>query len=83
MVFLERVGEDQNVVEIMDTTPSVIRSWNILFIIVWKVAGLLVRLKYMTRGLNRPLLVQNAAFHSSPSWIWTLFYPQRMSSLVK
>jgi hypothetical protein len=30
---------------------------------------------YMTRGSNRPLLVQNVAFHSSPSQMWTLLYP--------
>jgi hypothetical protein len=50
---------------------------------VWKVAGLFVRLKYMTRGSNKPLFVRNAAFHSSPSWMRTLLYPQQMSSLVK
>jgi hypothetical protein len=39
--------------------PSVIRSWKISFIMVWKVAGLLVRPKYMTRGSNRPLEPMN------------------------
>ena len=39
--------------------------------------------KYMTKGLNRPLLVWKAAFHSSPSLILILLYPHRMSSLVK
>jgi hypothetical protein len=38
-VFLQRVGEDQNVVEIDGDNTSVIRSWNISLIIVWKVAG--------------------------------------------
>jgi hypothetical protein len=50
---------------------------------VWKVARLLVRLKYMTRGSNKPLFVWNAAFHSLPSQMWTLLYPHWMSSLVK
>jgi hypothetical protein len=66
-----------------ETTPSVMRSWKISFIIVWKVAGLLVRPKYMTRGLKRPQFVQMAAFHSLPSQIWTLLYPQCTLSFVK
>jgi hypothetical protein len=45
-----------------EMTPSVIRSYKISFIIIWKVARLLVRPKYMTRGSNKPLLVWNAAF---------------------
>jgi hypothetical protein len=45
------------VVTYTETTPSVIRSWNISFIMVWKVVGLFVRLKYMTRGSNKPLFV--------------------------
>jgi hypothetical protein len=53
----------------------VIRSWKISFIIIWKVAGLLVRPKYMTRGSNKPLLVWNMAFHSLPSQMRTLLYP--------
>ena len=53
------------------------------FIMVWKVAGLLVRLKNMTRGLKRPQFVQKAAFHSSPSLIHMLLYPQHTSSFVK
>jgi hypothetical protein len=64
-------------------TPSAIRSWNISFIIIWNVAGLLVRPKYMTRGSNKPLLVQNVAFHLSPSQMQTLLYSQWTSSLVK
>jgi hypothetical protein len=48
-------------------TPLVIRSWKIMFIMVWNVARLLVRPKYMTRGSNRPPFVWNMAFHSSPS----------------
>ena len=30
------------------------RFWKMLFIMVWKVAGLLVIPKNITRGLNRP-----------------------------
>jgi hypothetical protein len=50
---------------------------------VWKVAGELVKLKNITRGSNSPLLVMNAAFHSSPCLILTLLYPQRMSNFEK
>jgi hypothetical protein len=46
-----------------ETTPF--RSWNIWFIMVWKVARLFVGPKYMTRGSNKPLFVWNAAFHLS------------------
>ena len=38
------------------------------FIIVWKVAGELVNPKDITLGSNNPLLVMNAAFHSSPDF---------------
>jgi hypothetical protein len=41
-----------------------------------------VRPKYITRGSKRPWLVWDAAFHSSPSWICTLLYPQCTLSLV-
>ncbi|KIJ08059.1 hypothetical protein PAXINDRAFT_41482, partial [Paxillus involutus ATCC 200175] len=64
------------------TFPSRMRSWNISFIKFWKVAGELVRPKNMTRGSNKPRFVRNAAFHSSPSLIRTLLYPQRTSNLV-
>ena len=53
------------------------------FIIVWKVAGLLMRLKNMTRGLKRPRFVQKVAFHLSPSLICTLLYPQHTSNFMK
>jgi hypothetical protein len=53
------------------------------FIIIWKVAGEWVRPKYITSGSKSPRLVQNAAFHSSPSWIWTLLNPYQTSSFMK
>ena len=59
------------------------RSLKMSFIMVWKVAGLLVRLKNMTRGSMRPQFVQKVAFHSSPSLIHTLLYPQCTSSFIK
>ena len=46
------------------TILSVIKSQKILFIIVWKVVGLLVMPKNITRGSKRSLLVQKAVFHS-------------------
>ena len=49
----------------------------------WKVARLLVRPKNMTRGLKRPKFVWKVAFHSSPSLIHTLLYPQCTSSFIK
>ena len=53
------------------------------FIIVWKVAGLLVIPKNITKGPNRPQLVQKTAFHSSLGLMRTLLKPQRTSSLMK
>ncbi len=47
----------------------------------WKVAREFVSLKNITVGLNRPLLVLKAAFHSSPSLMCTLLYPHLMSNL--
>ena len=53
------------------------------FIIVWKVAGLLVILKNITKGSNKPRLVWKAAFHLSLGLMRTLLKPQQISSLVK
>ena len=49
----------------------------------WKIAGELVSPKNMTIGLNRPLLMQKAAFYSSSSLIQILLYPHHILSLVK
>src|SRR5260221_11831961 len=65
------------------TLPWSMNSQRMLFIIVWNVTGELHNLKNMTVGLNRPQLVWNAAFHSSPSLIHTLLNPQQRSSTVK
>ena len=53
------------------------------FIMVWKVAELLVIPKNIIKGSNRPRLVQKAAFHLSLGLMKTLLKPQRTSSLVK
>ena len=63
--------------------PSAITVWKTLFIMVWKVAGLLVILKTITRGSKRLRLVQKAAFHSSLGLMHTLLKPQQISSFVK
>jgi len=42
---------------------------------VWNVAGLLHSPKNITSGSKSPRFVRNAAFHSSPSFIWTLLNP--------
>ena len=53
------------------------------FIMVWKVARLLVIPKNITRGFNMPQLVQKAAFYSFPGLMQMLLKPQQISSLVK
>src|SRR5258707_15269793 len=55
---------------------------NMVFIIIWKVAGEFVRPKNMTVGSKRPSGVRNATFHSSPGFMRMLLYPHRMSNLV-
>jgi hypothetical protein len=62
--------------------PNITGCQKIMFIIIWKVAGELVRPKNMTMGSNNPSGVRNAAFYSSPSFIWMLLYPHRMSNFV-
>src|SRR5229473_2673968 len=67
----------------MDNHPQAISRRKIIFIIIWKVAGELVSPKNMTVGSKSPSGVRNAAFHSSPSLMRTLLYPQHISNLVK
>ena len=45
--------------------PSLMSSLNSAFIIIWKVAGELVRPKNITVGSNSPLSIMKAAFHQS------------------
>ena len=59
--------------------PWSMNSSRISFIIVWKVAGELQRLKNITVGSNSPRLVAKAAFHSSPSLVWMLLNPHHRS----
>ena len=54
-----------------------------LFIIVWKVAELLIILKNITRGLKSSQFIRKVAFYLLPGLIKTLLNPQCMSSLVK
>ena len=54
-----------------------------LFIMVWKVVGLLVILKNIMRGSKRPQLVQKAAFYLSLGLMCTLLKLQQTSSFVK
>ena len=59
------------------------RSQKISFIVVWKIAGLLVIPKNITRSLKRPQLVQKVAFNSSLGLIWILLKLQQTFNLVK
>ena len=65
------------------TIPLAIRVLKMSFIIVWKVAGLLVIPKNIMRGSKRPQLVRKAAFHSSLGFMCTLLKPHWTSSFVK
>src|SRR5258705_426748 len=52
------------------------------FIMVWKVAGELQSQKNMMSSSKSPQFVEKAAFHSSPSFRWTLLKPQQRSRVV-
>ena len=52
--------------------PLAICIQNRVFIMVWKVAGKLVRPKNITVGSNSPSLVVKAAFHLCPFFILTV-----------
>ena len=54
-----------------------------LFIIIWKVAGLFIKLNNITKGSKRPQFVLKVAFHLSPSLTHMLLYPQQMSNFMK
>ena len=60
-----------------------IKSPNMLFIMLWKIADVLEKPKYITVVSKRPHLVINTIFHSSPSLMQTLLYPYLKSILVK
>jgi len=65
-----------------DVSPFATSDWNMVFIIIWNVAGELVSPKNMMVGLNNPSGVRNAAFHLSPGLIQILLYPQQMLNFV-
>ena len=67
----------------LELATLTMRVLKMSFIIVWKVAGLLVILKNIMRSSKRLWLVQKAAFHSSLGLIRTLLKPHRTSSFVK
>src|SRR5260221_6592067 len=52
------------------------------FIIIWKVASKLHSPKNMMSGSKSPWFMEKAAFHSSPSFSWTLLKPQQRSKVV-
>src|SRR6266852_6675605 len=66
-----------------ESHPWVTSFRKIVFIIIWKVAGELVRPKNITIGSNSPSAVRKAAFHSSPGLMRMLLYPHRTLNLVK
>ena len=67
----------------MTSHPSSIMSLKRSSMRAWKVAGELQSPKNMTVGSKSPRSHLNAAFHWSPSFILTLLYPERKSSLEK
>ena len=66
----------------MENHSSITGRWNMVFIIIWNVAGKFVSPKNMTVGSKSPSGVRKAAFHSSPGLMQMLLYPHQMSNLV-
>src|SRR6266403_132630 len=65
-----------------DSHPCATSVRNMVFIIIWNVAGELVSPKNITVGSNSPSGVRKAVFHSSPSLILMLLYPHLTSTFV-
>jgi hypothetical protein len=74
---------DEDVIEIDHDVSRQDEVWKVSFIIIWKVAGELVRLAYITSGSKSSQLVWNLAFHLSPSQIQMLLNPHQTLSFVK
>src|SRR5882724_8455862 len=83
MLFFSLTAENRDVIHVDGHYPSSMSSLKMSFIIVWKVAGLFVKPKNITKGSKRPWFVLKVAFHSSLSLIHMLLYPQWTSSFVK
>ena len=66
----------------LTTSPVLIKSHMISFIIVWNIAGEFVSLKTITVSSNNLSSVINTAFYLSSFFIYTLLYSQCKSSLV-
>ena len=67
----------------IENHPSMTYLQKNVFIIIWKVAGELVRPKNITIGLKSPSGVKNTAFHSSPGLIRMLLYPVKVQGLER
>ena len=67
----------------INSHPCATSFLNMVFIIIWKVAGEFVSPKNMTIGSNSPSGVKKAAFHLSPGLIQMLLYPYLTLNFVK
>ena len=63
-------------------SPVLIKSYRILFIIVWNIARKFLSSKKIIVGLNDLSRVMNGAFHLSPSFIHILLYSYHKSNFV-
>ena len=75
MLFLSLTTKYEDVIHVDGHYPLIKSSLKMLFIIIWKVVGLFIKPKNITRGSKRPWFIQKVAFHLSPSLICTLLYP--------
>jgi len=75
-------AKDEDVIHVDSHNPSLMSSLKMSFIIIWKLPDLLVRLKNMTKGSNKPLFIWKVASHSSPLDPYVVV-AQWMSNLIK
>src|SRR6266481_5958137 len=82
-MVLDRSGIDQNVVHVYGHKAFINELLENVIHHGLEGSWAVGETEYMTRGSKSPRLIQKAAFHSSPSLMCTLLYPQCMSNFVK
>src|SRR5882724_11711778 len=83
MLFFSLTPENDDVIHVDGHYPLIHELFEDVVHHHLEGGGLFIKPKNITRGSKRPQFVQKAAFHSSPSLIHMLLYPQQMSSFVK
>ena len=59
MLFISLAAENKHVIHVDGHYPFVNELLKMSFIIVWKVVGLIIKLKNITKGSKRPWFILN------------------------